>query len=78
MAVSELKNLVKNRLDTVNDEYLLEEILNLLNFESEKEEIFDIPEEHRKQLEISLDQMRKGDIVSNEEVDAKVNRWLSK
>jgi hypothetical protein len=43
MAVSELKNRVKNRLDTVTDKYLLEEILNLIDFGSDKEEIFIIP-----------------------------------
>ncbi len=78
MAVLELKNQVKNRIETVNDEYLLEEILNLIDFESEKEEIFIIPVEHQKELEISTGQMRSGDTLSNEEVDAKVQKWLSK
>lgn len=78
MAVSELKNLVKSRLDKVNDEYFLEETLNLLNLEAEKGETYIITAEHEKELEISLEQMQNGDLVSNEEVDVKVKRWLSK
>ena len=39
MAIIELKNQVKDRIESVNDEYLLEEILNLIDFESEKEDI---------------------------------------
>jgi hypothetical protein len=77
MAVSVLKNRVINRLDAATDEHLLEEILNLIDFGTDKEEIFIIPSEHELELEKSLEQMRNGDTLSNEEVDAKVKKWLS-
>ncbi len=77
MSVIELKNQVKNRIEAVNDEYLLEEILNLIDFESEKEEIFIISADHQKELDKSIVQMQSGDTISNEEVDAKVQKWLS-
>ncbi|HMR87989.1 MAG TPA: hypothetical protein PKD51_07540 [Saprospiraceae bacterium] len=78
MAVVELKNQVKNRIETVNDAYLLEEILNLIEFGAEKEEVFIIPKEHQKELDISLEQMKNGEIISNEDVNAKIQEWLSK
>lgn len=78
MAVIELKNQVKDRIESVNDEYLLEEILNLIDFESEKEEIYFIPSDHQKELEISIEQMKNGDTISNEDVNDKVQKWLSK
>ncbi len=77
MAGSELKYRVKNRLDTITDEYLLEEILNLIDFGSDKEEIYIIPSEHELELEKSLEQMRNGNTITNEEVDEKVKKWLS-
>jgi hypothetical protein len=77
MIVEELKDHVKNRLDTVTDKHLLEEILNLIDFGSDKEEVFIIPAEHELELEKSLQQMRNGETISNEEVDAKVKKWLS-
>ncbi|MBK7633652.1 MAG: hypothetical protein IPJ13_04675 [Saprospiraceae bacterium] len=52
------KNQVKKRIESVNDEYLLEEILSLIDFECEKEEIYIIPCDHQKELEISLEQMK--------------------
>lgn len=55
----------------------MEEILHLIDFGSDKEEIFIIPSEHELELEKSLEQMRNGDTISNEEVDAKVKKWLS-
>jgi hypothetical protein len=78
MAVSELKNQVKKRIESVNDESLLEEILNLIDFQSEKEEMYMIPSDHQKELELSLEQMKNGDIISNEDVNDKVQKWLSK
>ena len=78
MAVIELKNQVKDRIELVNDEHLLEEILNLIEFESEKEEIYIIPADHQKELEISLEQMKNGETISNEDVNAKIQKWLSK
>ena len=78
MAVSELKNQVKKRIESVNDESVLEEILNLIDFQSEKEEMYMIPSDHQKELELSLEQMKNGDIISNEDVHDKVEKWLSK
>ncbi|MBL0190215.1 MAG: hypothetical protein IPQ18_02380 [Saprospiraceae bacterium] len=78
MAVIELKNQVRERIDSVTDEYLLEEILNLIDFESNKEGVFNIPEDHLKELEIGLNQMKNGETISNEDVDVKIQKWLSK
>ncbi len=74
----ELKNQVKERIDQVNDAYLLEEILNLIDFETSTDEIFIIPIEHQKELDISIEQMKNGQTISNELVDIKVQQWLSK
>ena len=78
MAVIELKNKVRKRIESLNDEHLLEEILNLIDFESDKEEVYSIPPDHQKELEISLEQMKNGNTISNEDVNDKVQKWLSK
>ena len=78
MAVIELKNKVRKRIESLNDEHLLEEILNLIDFESDKEEVYSIPPDHQKELEISLRQMKNGNTISNEDVNDKVQKWLSK
>ena len=78
MAVIELKNQVKKRIESVNDESLLEEILNLIDFQSGKDDIYIIPSDHQKELEISIEQMKNGDTISNEDVNDKVKKWLSK
>ncbi|MBK6499843.1 MAG: hypothetical protein IPG00_17475 [Saprospiraceae bacterium] len=50
----------------------------MIDFESEKEEIYIIPSDHQKELEISIEQMKNGDTISNEDVNDKVQKWLSK
>ena len=78
MTVIELQNKVKNRIELVNDTDLLEEILNLLDLDSNPEATYEIPEEHLQELEISLGQLNSGQTISNAEVDAKVQEWLAK
>ena len=74
----ELRNQVKERIDQVKDAYLLEEILNLKDLEAANEEIFSIPSEHQKEVDISSNRMKNGQIISNEMVEQKVQKWLSK
>lgn len=78
MAIAELKNQVQERIQQINNEYLLEEILSLIDFESENNEIFTIPDEHKKEIEKSLEQFEKGITVSNETVKQNFQKWLLK
>ncbi len=78
MALIELKNKVKKRIESLNDEHLLEEILSLINFESDKEEIYSIPPDHQNELEISLEQMKNGNTISNEDVNDILQKWFIK
>jgi metal-sulfur cluster biosynthetic enzyme len=76
MSTLELKNKVLERLQEVNQPHLLEEILNLIEIETTKEEVFIIPEEHKADLEISLQQLKEGKIVPNDVVNQRVQKWL--
>lgn len=76
MSTVELKNKVLERLESVEEAYLLEEILNLIDIESSDTGAFKIPEEHKADLEISLTQKREGKTVPNEVVNQRVKKWL--
>ena len=76
MSTIELKNKVIERLEEVNQPHLLEEILNLIEIETKSEEVFIIPEEHKTDLKISLQQLKDGKTVSNEVVNESVRKWL--
>jgi len=76
MSTTELRNKVIERLEEINQPHLLEEILNLIEIETRSEEIFMIPEEHKADLKISLQQLKDGKTVPNEVVDERVQKWL--
>lgn len=77
MSTVELRNKVINQLETVEENYILEEILNLIEFETNKDsEVFIIPEEHKVDLEISLAQKKAGQTIPNDHVKERVQKWL--
>jgi len=76
MSTVELKNKVLERLETIEEAYLLEEILNLIKIETSNEEVFKIPKDHISDLEISLNQKQEGKTVINEVVKQRVQKWL--
>ena len=77
MSTVELREKVLKRLESVDD-YLLKEILGIIELEDAKSEVFIIPEEHKKSIEIGLAQIDAGQTVTNEEVNKKMLQWLDK
>lgn len=73
MSTVELKNKLKEKIEELNEDYLLEELLNIISMNSSKSEVFIIPEEHKKGLEISLKQMDAGQTTSHDEVMKELN-----
>lgn len=77
MSTVELREKVYKKLKYVDD-YLLEEILGIIELENSKTEVLKIPEEHKKDIEIGLTQIDAGHTVTNEEVNNRVREWLEK
>ncbi len=77
MSTVELKNKVLEKLESVEEAYLLEEILGLLEIES-KAEIVKIPEHYKDKLDKSISQKRLGDTIPNKIVEESIEEWLYK
>lgn len=77
MSTIELRKEVLRKIESV-DSYLLEEILGLIELEDTKKEVFVIPEEHKRDIEIGLAQIEAGETVTNEEVNKRVQQWLDR
>lgn len=76
MLNSDLKNKVKEKVDSIEESYLLEEILQLIDLETNSDDVFIIPESHKKELDISLKQMDNGVTFANEFVNKRIAKWL--
>ena len=77
MSTIELKNQLKEKIDKLNENYLLEHLMNIIEVET-SEEVFEIPESHTKSIDIGIAQIKAGNTFTNEEVIQRVNRWAEK
>jgi hypothetical protein len=77
MSITELKSKVFKELESA-DAYLLEEILGLINAETNQNEVVKIPSHYEDALNKSIAQMKAGNTVSNSEVEESIEKWLYK
>lgn len=77
MSAVELKNKLKEKIEQISEDYLLEELLNIIELESSKTIKFEIPEQHKKGLQISLEQMDVGKTTAQEQVLKELRDGLS-
>ena len=77
MSSIELKSRVYKELESADD-YLLEEILGLINIESNHNEIVKIPNHFKEALDKSIFQIESGNTIPNAEVEESIEKWLYK
>lgn len=77
MSTIELKKKLKEKIEELQESYLLEELLNIIDLETSKSKILKIPEEHKKSLEISLKQMEMGETTPHDEVINELKNGLA-
>ena len=75
MSTIELKNKLKKKIEELNEDALLEQLLDIIELESYKSKTFKIPEEHKAGIEEGLQQIKEGKTKSHEEVMAKYKSW---
>jgi len=68
MSTINLKNKLKEKIDNLNEEYLLVELLQIIDLETHKNKELKIPEEHKVDLDISITEMDTGRTLPHEEV----------
>ncbi len=77
MSSVDLRKKVYKKLESVDD-YLLEEILGLIEMESAQNEVVQIPEYFKDALEKSIAQKKAGNTIPNSEVEKSIEKWLYK
>lgn len=69
MSSVELRNRLIKRIKETEDEKLLEEAYRLLEMETEDFEIYKLNEDQKKAIEDSKAQIKKGQFLTNEQVN---------
>lgn len=63
-----MKNKLKEKIENLNEDYFLEELLDIIDLESDKSSIVEIPDAYMEKLSISLKQMDEAKTTSHNEV----------
>mgnify|MGYP000468816722 CR=1 FL=1 len=74
----ELKNLLHESIENVDDVSVLRAVKELLDRKYVPEEEIEISYEQKKRIEEARESIEKGDYLSNEEADRIVSDWLKK
>jgi len=77
MTIVELKNKLKEKIDNLEEDYLLEELLSIIDLESSRKEVFAIPEQHKAGLQRSINQMAEGQTIPHDQLMKELKDGLS-
>jgi predicted transcriptional regulator len=74
MTTIELKNILKSRIDLINDKKILSALNTLA--ESKSEQIIVLSELQKKSIKKSQKQYLEGNYFTNNEVNEEIEKWL--
>jgi len=77
MSTTKLKEKILKRIEGLNDTHLLEEIMAILELDSDSD-VLDIPKHYEHRLGKSILQKVEGNTVPNKEVEQRIEKWLYK
>ncbi len=74
----DLKKKLKRRIDSIEDDSLLEEMRRLAGMEDESDKIYHLSDEQLKAVEEAELEYERGEFISGEEADKMIREWLEK
>lgn len=78
MSVTELKLQIINKITTIEDELILEEIYKLVDIESGMDSPYRLNDDERKAIDIGLKDVKENKVYSSEAADNMIKEWLRK
>lgn len=78
MSTLELQEKLIEKIKTTKEDYVLEEVYRLLEFEENVDQIYILNAEQQRLIDISLKEFENGEYFTDEEVQKETNEWLKK
>jgi predicted transcriptional regulator len=78
MSASELKLHIINKVSSINDASILEEIYKFVNMESEIDTEYRLSAEEKKAVELGLKDLEEGRVYTSEQANNMLKEWLRK
>lgn len=78
MSTVELKKLLIDKIQNIENEKLLQEAFRLLELETEDIELYKLNNNQNKAIEEARQQIKNGQFLTDEQANKEVEEWLSK
>lgn len=78
MSVTELKLRIINKITTIEDELILEEIFRLVDLEAGMDSVYRLTDEEREGIKSGLKDIEEGRVYSSEAAENMIKEWLKK
>ena len=78
MSSTELKLQIINKITSITDELVLEEIYRLVNIESEMDSLYRLTDAERSAITEGLKDVKEGRVYSSEAAENMIKEWLEK
>lgn len=78
MSVTELKLQIINKITTIEDELILEEIYKLVDLESGMDSVYRLTVDERNAIDVGLKDIKENRVYSSEAADNMIKEWLRK
>jgi len=77
MSILELKELLISKIQITSEDYILEGLLRLWEFESTNSAIYKFNDEQRSRIKESQEQYARGEFYTEEEADKITDQWFN-
>lgn len=78
MTTNELKHKVIDKINELDNDGLLIDLIRLIEDSSDDSEIYRLSDNHKKAIITAIDQIEKGDYLTNEQSNKQIDEWLNK
>lgn len=77
MTTKDLRDQVINKVSELEDESLLNDLIRLID-DSTDDEIYRVSDNHKKAINTAINQIEKGDYLTDEQSNKQIGEWLNK
>ena len=77
MSTQQLRNLLIDKISGIRDEKYLLAIKTILDTNFPEEEPYKLSDSQRKKVRTGLEQLKKGEVISNEKLEKEEDEWLN-
>lgn len=78
MTTTELRHKVISKVNKLDDENLLNDLIKLIEDSTDDNEIYRLSSSHKDAINEAIGQIERGDYLTNEQSNRMIDEWLNK